>query len=270
MLRMRRVFAAAALAALVALGLSPAPGGADPVAHLAWDDCGSAGVVTRTFACNSNAGTEQLIVSFVPPAGISAFGGLELRIQLMDENYDLASLPAWWRMLTGGCRPTSLSAQVRPAGQSGCANPWADGAIGATSMSSTAPGVIRAVAANLPGSELPLDPALEYYGLRIQINHARSTGDGVCVGCSTAIGMALSYLKLSQPPGTGDYTYNFFTYDSMCRFIGAPPPYVNWQCEGTPILQADRDPCHLAGWVFPNCATPTQQPTWGKIKALYR
>jgi len=66
-------------------------------------------------------------------------------------------------------------------------------------------------------------------------------------------------------------------YLSRLRLLLGPDPnfdyplpelrYVNWQCAGSPILSSGGE---VTGWSFPNCATATREPTWGRIKALYR
>jgi len=162
------VFAAASLFALVILGFSPTPGRSEPVAHLAWDNCGAAGVVTRTFACNTNSGAEQMVVSFVPPEGVNAFTGIEVRVRFWPPP---ASLPSWWALSAGGCRSGSLRSLAFPAGPSPCTSPWTNGVLTAADLS-LADQEIRALADLPKGDEHGLDSTIEYYGLRIQFNHA--------------------------------------------------------------------------------------------------
>ena len=262
--RIRSVFAAVPLAAFVALGFSPVPGRADPVVHLAWDDCGSAGLVTRTFACNTNVGVEPLVLSFVPPAGITAFSAVEAILQVVWTGWGNVPLPAWWELRTG-CRAGSLSGPV--SFPETCANPWLDGGAGGVSMSSSTPGRIMAVTALPAGHELPLDPAVEYYSMRFVFNHARSTGDGACDACSAPVGIYVSSLRLNQrPSGVNDYTYALPVGPSGMT------AYVNWQCEGHPVLSLDHGgrPEFSGLWDFGKCPTATHSPTWGRIKALYR
>jgi hypothetical protein len=265
MRRIRSLFAAASLSALGIAAFSPAPGAAEPLAHLAWDDCGAAGALTRTFACNINTGVEQLYISFVPPDGITAFNALEAKIQIFPPEGKPALLPSWWGMFTGGCRQTSLTAPAGFAtGPFTCADPWTGSAAGGTAMNATSLS-INVVAAVPPGDEHALDPAVEYYGLRVRFNHAKSAGTGACDGCSAPIGLYLSYLKLGQYPSGPDYEYNLSYRGSGVL------QYVNWQCDGSPVLEFDfRTGWSLVGWSFPNCVTPTQRQTWGQIKALYR
>jgi hypothetical protein len=252
MRRFPGILVAAHLPAVVVLLLSPAPGGAGPVAHLAWDDCGAAGVVTRTFACNTNVGAEQLVVSFVPPEGTVAFTGIEARVRFWPP---LGSLPSWWALSTGGCRSGSLRSLPSSAGPSPCASPWTNGTFSAADLS-VPDQELRAIADLPKGAEHGLDSTIEYYGLRIAFNHAKSAGDGACDGCSMPVGMCLSRLSLLLGPP--DPTFDFPLPEL---------PYVNWQCDGSPILSSDHQ---VTGWNFSNCATAARGQTWGRIKALYR
>jgi hypothetical protein len=246
----RLVLVTALLLAPSIPGLSPAPAAAAPVAHLAWDDCGASGHLTRSFACDTNVGAEQLVVSFVPPA-VAAFTGIEARIRFWPP---AASLPAWWALSTGGCRAGSLRASPFAAGPSSCTSPWTSQVFWTAQLDLSTQEIKVLVDLN-KGQEHGLDGGTEYYGVRIAFDHARSTGAGACGGCSLPAGLYLSRLALLLGPP--DPTYEFAL---------AEVPYVNWQCDGAPIVTAEG----VTGWTFPDCATPARAPTWGRIKALYR
>jgi hypothetical protein len=206
--------------------------------------------VTRTFACNTNSGAEQLVVSFVPPDA-SAFTGIEVRVRFWPPP---ASLPAWWALSAGGCRSGSLRALAFSAGPTPCVSPWTNGVLTFADLS-LADQEIRAFADLPKGDEHGLDSAIEYYGLRIQFNHAKSTGGGACDGCAMPVGLYLSRLRLLLGPDPNfDYPLTEIRY-------------VNWQCEGSPIVAPDGQ---VTGWNFPNCETATHAQTWGRIKSLYR
>lgn len=268
---------AASLAALVVAAVSPAVVRAEPQIHIAWDDCGGAGVVTRTFACDTNVGAELLYVSFVPPAGITAFQAIEAKIRLWAAGSSFPPvIPSWWGFRSTQCRPTGLQTQLGfDAGPYSCANPWpstaAAGAIMDSTFSTGYQSVIKVLAAMPTGEANPsLDPALEYYAFRLVVRHVKSAGLGACDGCSTPIGMDLSYLKLYQyPSGTGDYEY-----PNPGRSSGVFP-YINWQCPGAPLAYPDvghggEVTWSIGGWSFTDCATATKPRTWGQIKSLYR
>lgn len=161
----------------------------------------------------------------------------------------------FWALSAGGCRSSSLRSVPFSAGPSPRRSPWTNGALSAADLS-VPDQEIRALADLPKGDEHALDSTIEYYGLRIQFNHAKSAGGGACDGCSMPVGMYLSHLRLLLGPP--DPTYEFPLPEI---------PYVNWQCYGTPILSSDHE---VTGWNFPNCATATHGQTWGRIKALYR
>ena len=235
---------------LAALAL-PVPAGAAPVAHLSWNDCGPAGIVTRTFACNTNSGAEELVVSFVPPEGVVTFTGIDARIRIWPPT---PPLPPWWAFAPGGCRSASLRVQPFAPSASPCPTPWTTELFTFVEFDPIAQEIRAAVNLN-HGQEHPLDPAVTYYGLRLTINHAKSTGSGACEGCSMPAGMYLARLWMFQG---ADATFEF------------PLPeveYVNWQCDGSPMLGSESQ---VVGWTFTNCATPAQGRTWGQIKALFR
>src|SRR6185503_510905 len=74
-----------------------------PGLNLSWGDIPPWGTPSRVFACNSNAGADTLVVSFVSPDSLNAFSGIELHI-VAQAGAD--SLPPWWRLAPrsqGGC-----------------------------------------------------------------------------------------------------------------------------------------------------------------------
>ena len=114
-------------------------------------------------------------------------------------------------------------------------------------------------------SGVPLDPAVEYYGIRLFIRHIRSAGDGACADCSAPLGLFLKDLVLYQDPsGVNNYVYGLpFGPNTAAA-------YVNWQCPGHPVTtQGHGSGWELLGWEF-DCSTPTHGRTWGQIKSLYR
>jgi hypothetical protein len=65
------------------------------------------GVLNKTFACDTNAGSELLVGSFVPVANISNVKGVEVVIKLASID---SSWPAWWEFInTATCRQSSLT-----------------------------------------------------------------------------------------------------------------------------------------------------------------
>jgi len=249
------------LPSAMAILLLPALALADPSVHLAWDDCGASGVATKTFACGGNAGSEVLVVSFVPPAGIDHFQGIETKLQLMGASP--ATLLDWWQL--SSCRSGALIADVDfTAGPFGCADPWLGQGAGGASFSSLN-GQINAIAALPAEAVRALDPAVEYDGLKIVIRNVKTTGAGACGGCTQPIGIMVGYVQLDSASPDPAYIY-----PSTLRETGAAP-YVIWQCSGTPRLDLDWQYGYfLVGWDFPGCVTGARRPTWGAVKSLYR
>jgi hypothetical protein len=76
--------------------------------NLRWTDCaGDGGVPNRSFACNSNEGSRDLVGSFVLDADLPQVSGNELIVDLVSVT---PTLPDWWRFRSvGSCRQTALS-----------------------------------------------------------------------------------------------------------------------------------------------------------------
>src|SRR5215471_558484 len=92
---------------------------------LAWNDClGAGGASNRTFACDTNVGSNDLYVSFDPPVELPDVNGSNPIIDLFSTS---SQLPAWWQFKNAGsCRQTAMSAapvfdQTAP---SGCVDLW--------------------------------------------------------------------------------------------------------------------------------------------------
>lgn len=88
---MRRVLPMAG-ALLALLSTSAFPAGLE----LAWNQCfGQVGTQTmRTSNCAVNTGSQTMIASFRPPAGITKLEGIEVYIDYQTSG---GSLPCWWR-----------------------------------------------------------------------------------------------------------------------------------------------------------------------------
>src|SRR5690348_12935943 len=85
---------------------------AAPGINLSWTFCSGEGTGSnnRTFACNSNAGTNTLVCSFELPSDLAQVSGNEIVLDVLTQQ---ATLPAWWDFknpLT--CRTGSLGMNV--------------------------------------------------------------------------------------------------------------------------------------------------------------
>ena len=102
----RRVFAL--FAALFAL---PSIATAAPGFAMRWDRCyADAGGSNKNFACNTNSGTETLVITFSPDTAIANLSGIEIYLDIQSAS---ASIPAWWQLKnTGTCRQGAISVNM--------------------------------------------------------------------------------------------------------------------------------------------------------------
>ena len=218
--------------------------------NLSYNDCGTFGTETRTFACNNNTGTNTTVASYVAPAGVNEFLSVESELEIQS---DSATLPDWWKYKNAGtCRIAALTSSADfTAGPFNCADFWAGGATG--SIASYIVGyngpnrayckLVWAVGASARG---PLTADVEYYAYKLSWNNSKSIGLGSCAGCLTGVCVNLRNIKLVQPSVLNDN-----------RLLTNPAnrAYVRWQTA--------TDVACLG-------ATPARNSTWGSVKALYR
>src|SRR5262249_31747385 len=111
-------------ALLSALPIAAAAATTPPGVNLRWDQClDDGGTANRFFACDTNAGGDILVGSFVLDAPQTGVNGLEIVVDLVSES---AALPEWWAYhLPGSCRRTSLVVVLtKPIGSVNCVD-WA-------------------------------------------------------------------------------------------------------------------------------------------------
>jgi hypothetical protein len=220
---------------------------------LAWNDClGAGGASNRTFACDTNVGSNDLYVSFDPPVDLPDVNGSSFTIDLSTSPYPYPPLPAWWQFKNpGSCRLTALSAQPIPGG---CADPWN----GQTSSVWTLEYFVTAVLPPLPLflarifasvsvptlSAVAVHPGTDYTVMVIRINNTKTVGLGACAGCQQQICLVLNEVLLATN-NSGDLTMrNSIQLDCP----GDPGTSVSWQGSNTPTINR----------------------TWGQVKTLYR
>jgi hypothetical protein len=245
---------AAIVAALVAIGLLFTSVKSAGI-NLSWDDCGSHGAQLRAFACDTNAGSNTLVGSFVAPAGVEQMDGNEFVLYL--ESADVL-LPGWWSLRSVLCRAGSLNANFDfTAGPFNCSDYWQNGAIGKIVMDAPAGNHARirgAVA--LPSGDPRITPVPEgthVYSFKATIDNAKTTGNGACGGCASLVCIVLQSIKLDQP----------LPLPSILVANVDGRNWVSWQCPSFPVLDAPG----LCS--FTSCPTPARSQTWGQIKQLY-
>ena len=243
--------AALFVACLSSFAAGPLHAQANGEISLAWNDCGAAGAAARTFACNTNAGSEALYVSFRPPAGVT--DAYQFEADVVVGNIDLSVLPDWWSLLpTTGCRRTALSASGDfSTAPGGCIDPWNGLAFTSTVVSTIViipDGLlrrerIRMVVAVANADAMPLDAATEYYGARIVFSHARTVGSPACNGCGQPMCLALGPASLVTTPAHPN------------RIV---------------LVQTDRHAVVWNGSTGCDRLAPARNRTWGALKSLYR
>jgi hypothetical protein len=218
--------------------------------NLSWDDCGVFGSVAKTFACDTNVGTNAIICSAIPPVPMPQFVAMGATIELEANG---ATLPSWWNFDVG-CRagpPSALTIDFNfLGGPFNCHDAWGGQAIGGMNYESgfSGPNRARLRMVCAVASPAPLDGVSENYFFRFSISNAHTTGTGSCAGCDVGMCLVLTKVELDQPIGVGD----FFITNPLDR------QFVVWQNGGS-----------VPGGGCPQ-ATPTRTTTWGAVKSLYR
>ena len=243
---------------LVALSFCAAPAFAQGI-NLSWDDCGASGSLNKTFACDSNTGIHVLVGSFVTDAYFVSVNGLTASLELMSA---CPAYPDWWRMRTGYCRSTSLSASFDfTSGPANCFDYWQGGAIGTASMGDPAGRralvTLQCVLPVLDPRIGPIEEGAHVYAFKMVINNAKTVGPGACAGCQDDMCIVLNSILIHQTPGTPEGN----------RFLSNPDlsQVVAWQ--GGQWYWNHLEP---GGNCFGDCPTPTRARTWGQLKGLYR
>ena len=239
---------------------------------LRWDNCYSdGGVINKTFACDTNAGSERLVMSFVLDSPLVNMSGVEARLAVVPAS---STLPSWWQFKnTGTCRQSSLSLTLTPpAGSVNCtdwANGNATGGIGSYAASSEpAPnGMLVKLAAAVPPTALvTLAAGQEYVTGSLVIDHAKTTGTGACAGCDQPVCIVLDNLNLTTPT----LANNRFLIDPA---FGAGGNFARWQNAQEANVQTEGCGTGVPCYHTFSCelsSTPVRNSTWGAVKSLYR
>jgi len=191
---MRRVLPCLALALLAA---SAHAGGV----NMRWTRCyGDGGVLNRTFACNTNIGTNLMVGSFVLDSPLSQVSANESWIDIQTA---APTLPAWWQFKnTGSCRISSLNFSTVANPEDLVCVDWtqgmASGGIGTYTVGVLGPNTaqIHAILAVPPTSYMDLPANQEYFSFNLLINNVKTVGTAACSGCTIPACLALSTLKV--------------------------------------------------------------------------
>ena len=187
---------------------------ANPGVALRWNHCYGEGTgqMIRSFACDTNAGFEELVGSFVLPTDLDHVTGNEIVVDVQTGiPYAYATfiapppdLPEWWRFMNAGsCRQNSLVLAPSPDPESQACPDWASGQtfefIGAYRVGTHGPGTARvSVLKVVPRTaEQRLAGGTEYYSFTLRILHDRTVGDGSCAGCNVLMTLIFNSVNVT-------------------------------------------------------------------------
>src|SRR5215472_1417035 len=223
---------------------------------LRWTNCLSdAGLINKTFACNSNLGTNTLVGTFQLDADLNSTSGEEIVIDLASASNPL---PAWWGFKNAGtCRTGSLAmGSAPPATALNCAD-WSGGlataGIGAYNIGARGANTARIVAASaVPPTGLQnLLAATEYFAFTFSINNQKTVGTGSCAGCLDPVCIVFNSINMTTP-----VLANNIKLSGPSN--GTDSNYVTWQ-GGAGVSTAGGSGCPAA--------TATRSATWGQVKS---
>jgi len=238
------------LATLAALALPAGPARAQ--VNLSWDDCGTAGVDNKSFACGTTQGDFRLYGSFVAPAGIDRCVGYT--VDLAVSYVGNPPLP-WWDFAPGGCRAADWS--ITAAAPVGACLPFVDGptiALKSASYADTQFGTILRLHGDMQlASVQPVPSDVELYAFTLAFKNSQVN---TCQGCCDPVCITFTSMRLFEEDQSSVVLMN-----PLNSF------WVGWQGFVCGIPNA----VSAANAVSTGCIpTPTKKPTWGSIKALYR
>lgn len=270
---MLRAFATAtAISVLLAVDVlaAPTPSGV----NLRWDRCYSdGGTMNRSFACDTNAGSERLVMSFVLDSQMDQVCQVDMFLDIRAVD---PVLPVWWTMKnTGTCRPTSLTfVTTPPPGTVECVD-WSGGhqagGIGIYAIGEIGPNTVRVrmAGAVAPAYFTTLFAGTEYFAGSLTIDHLKTVGTGACGGCDRPVCLRLDGMVIETCPIQNNR-------DLREGANGPESQVAHWQNGAVANLGP---PCP-AGENHFNCTRPfdcvlspptaVRGSTWGAVKSLYR
>ncbi len=215
-------------------------------------DCGPGSVTNLGNTCTSNVGSINLYGSIIVPSAQPLFVASG---QILDIQSSQATLPSWWDFNV--CRAGDISAVFGgAAGGTGtvgsCLGSIWDGHASPTGFTGIQAGVgganrvrINSGAAVAVPYALQADGTSELGVINYNILKLSTAGGGSCAGCSLGACIVLNEINLQNA-------------DNSVTVISTPlvSNYVNYN----------------NGSNIPACpqSTPTQNRTWGSVKAMYR
>lgn len=219
--------------------------------RLMWNQCGAAGTNARTFACNTNSGSDALILSFKPANATDAIYQFETSLTIGYQDFSV--MPDWWSLApVTGCRRGTLTASAGFSSAGGaCEDPWLGQGFATVTVTqlNIMDGALRRLRVNVVAAiplsaAAPLDPATEYYAARLTLNHQKTVGTGACGGCAQSMCIAFN----------SSASYTTANPDSPVRT-------ALWTDFGESVVWNGTESCERL--------VPVRNATWGAIKSLY-
>jgi hypothetical protein len=180
-------------------------------AGLSWRDCAAAGGVDALwFDCDTNEGTEDVVVTFTA-VSTSPIDMIALEVLIRSE-YP-ATLPDWWRLggpdsCRGGLRVVT-DFSVPPYEDRVCANPWGGGASRTELYWSYESAQLVHLMVLIVGPSAAPRPGEEHYACVLRIPHAGTTGPGACGGCADPVRIELGEVFVQYADGTYTDTHDW-------------------------------------------------------------
>lgn len=262
---MRRLHAALLFA--TALFASPSLGA--PGLHVNWDHCLADGrVANKSFACDTNSGSDVLVFSYDPTDEFASQSGIEATVHIQSSS---GVVPNWWQIKTGagaGCRAGGLALDLTPGSSTTCLDTYqgaASGGFGAYGADGIGPGswLLKLAMAVPTSSAWTVTPGNEYFAFRLILHHTKTVAG--CVGCDVPVCIAFGKARLTS------------VSDDLTMYAGGTGPgggesTVTWQgayVNGyTSIFERTGDYANLL--CLHDDSSPARSSTWGAVKALYR
>lgn len=211
---------------------------ANPGVDLAWDSCAPSGPLNEGFACNSDQGTSQFVISFVAPLIVEQVNSISALVAIDQVPSSVQPTPAWWQLQAGGCRAGSLSMSTGAGpDDAGCAQLNAPG--GTTLTYGTPfqlPGRAGLGVGETFASPENLVEGQAYFAFRIVVDHSKTAGADSCSGCSAPMSITLQRVVLDATTTSSILT----------------------------------SPVHQSTITWQQPSVPAFGVTWGRVKALYR
>ncbi len=155
---------------------------------LSWSDCLREGTSDRSFACDTEEGTDVLVVTVNPSYSIAAVSQVVIEISFSS----LGGIPEWWQIASAGCRQEALTVSTD------FSNPPFESELCAVRAWTTAPSVsvypagTNKLLVDLQFGALrdSLVSGRNYYVCRLILDRQKTLGAGACGGCGNQVSMS--------------------------------------------------------------------------------